>query len=147
MLKTIGVGRPKPDGKIGSWPGTSSAGLIQLDGSGLSRYNYITPETMTAVLLHVERSERLRGVYESTLPIAGRDGTLEQRMRGTAAEGRASVKTGSMNNVRSAAGYARTADNRLVAFTIIANNFDNTSAVINAATDEIIARIATYRER
>lgn len=151
VLKTIGsgtaeAGRNAVRETLTAW-NIDPAGLIQLDGSGLSRYNYITPETMTAVLLHVERSERLRGVYEGTLPIAGRDGTLEQRMRGTPAEGRAFVKTGSMNNVRSAAGYARTADNRLVAFTIIANNFENSSAVINAATDEIIARIATYRER
>jgi len=151
MLKTIGAGtieagRTAVKETLKAW-NIDPAGLIQLDGSGLSRYNYVTAETMTSVLLHVGRSERLRAVYESTLPIAGRDGTLEQRMRGTGAEGRAFVKTGSMNNVRSAAGYARTADNRLVAFTIIANNFDNSSAVINAATDEIIARIATYRER
>ena len=151
MLKTIGAGtveagRTAVKETLRAW-NIDPAGLIQLDGSGLSRYSYITPETMTAVLLYVDRSERLRSVYESTLPIAGRDGTLEQRMRGTAAEGRAFVKTGSMNNVRSAAGYARTADNRLVAFTIIANNFDNSSAVINAATDEIIARLASYRSQ
>jgi D-alanyl-D-alanine carboxypeptidase/D-alanyl-D-alanine-endopeptidase (penicillin-binding protein 4) len=151
MLKTIGAGtaeagRTAVKETLKAW-NIDPAGLIQLDGSGLSRYSYITPETMTAVLLHVDRSERLRGVYESTLPIAGRDGTLEQRMRGTAAEGRAFVKTGSMNNVRSAAGYVRTADNRLIAFTIIANNFDNPAAVINAATDEIIARLASYRSQ
>ena len=68
-------------------------------------------------------------------------------MKGTAAEGRAQVKTGSMNGVRSTAGYVRAADGQLVAFTIIANNFDNSSAVLNAATDEIIVRLATHRER
>jgi D-alanyl-D-alanine carboxypeptidase len=78
--------------------------------------------------LHVDRSESLRAVYESTLPIAGRDGTLEIRMRGTVAEG-------------------RTADGPMVAFAIIANNFENSSAVLNAATDEIIVRIASYRSR
>ena len=68
-------------------------------------------------------------------------------MRGTAAERRALVKSGSMNGVRSVAGYVRPADNQMVAFAIIANSFDNSSAVLNAATDEIIARLASYRSR
>jgi serine-type D-Ala-D-Ala carboxypeptidase/endopeptidase (penicillin-binding protein 4) len=151
LLKTVGSGtteggRTAARETLKSW-NIDPAGLVMADGSGLSRYNYITPETMVAVLTHVDRSERLRAVYESTLPIAGRDGTLENRMKGTAAEGRALVKTGSMTAARSVAGYVRTADGQLVAFAILANNFDNSSAVINAATDEIIVRLAAYRSR
>jgi len=151
LLKTIGAGtaeggRAAIRATLQSWS-IDPAGVMLADGSGLSRYNYITPEAMVAVLRHVDRSERLRAIYESTLPIAGRDGTLEQRMRGTAAEGRALVKTGSMTAARSVAGYVRTADGQLVAFAIIANNFDNSSAVINSATDDIIVRLASYRSR
>jgi len=151
LLKTIGggtaeAGRTAVKETLKSW-NVDPAGLSMADGSGLSRYNYITPETMVAVLTHVDRSEGLREKYEATLPIAGRDGTLEQRMRGTPAEGRALVKTGSMTAARSVAGYVRTGDGRQVAFAIIANNFDNSAAAINAATDEIIARLASYRER
>jgi D-alanyl-D-alanine carboxypeptidase/D-alanyl-D-alanine-endopeptidase (penicillin-binding protein 4) len=129
-----------------SWgidPGT----VILADGSGLSRYNYITPETMVSVLTHVFRTDRLRTAYQATLPIAGRDGTLELRMKGTIAEGRAFVKTGSMNGVRSAAGYVQTADGQTLVFAIMANNFANSAAVINAATDEIIVRLASFRSR
>ena len=151
LLKTIGMGtteggRTAVKETLTSW-GIDPAGAVLADGSGLSRYNYVTPETMVAVLVHVDRSEKLRAMYESTLPIAGRDGTLEQRMRGTPAEGRALAKTGSMTAARSVAGYVRTADGRLVAFAIMANNFENSSAVINAATDEIIVRLATFRSR
>jgi D-alanyl-D-alanine carboxypeptidase/D-alanyl-D-alanine-endopeptidase (penicillin-binding protein 4) len=151
LLKTIGAGtweagRTAVRTTLQNW-NIDPAGVVLADGSGLSRYNLITPETMVAVLTHVDRSERLRAVYESTLPIAGHDGTLELRMKGTAAEGRALVKTGSMNGVRSVAGYVRTADGQMVAFTILANNFDNSSAVLNAATDEIIVRLASYRSR
>jgi D-alanyl-D-alanine carboxypeptidase/D-alanyl-D-alanine-endopeptidase (penicillin-binding protein 4) len=151
LLKTIGGGTAEGGRTVirttlQDW-NIDPAGVILVDGSGLSRYNYITPEAMVAVLTHVDRTERLRATYESTLPIAGRDGTLEERMRGTPAEGRALGKTGSMNGVRSVAGYVRTADGQMVAFTIIANNFDNSSAVVNAATDEIIVRLATYRSR
>lgn len=151
LFKTMGGGsseaaRAAVKAALQGW-GIDPAGAVVFDGSGLSRYDYITPEAMVAVLIHVDRSERLRAVYESTLPIAGRDGTLELRMKGTPAEGRAFVKTGSMTGVRSVAGYVRTADNQLVAFAIIGNNFDNSSAVLNAATDEIIVRLAQYRSR
>jgi D-alanyl-D-alanine carboxypeptidase/D-alanyl-D-alanine-endopeptidase (penicillin-binding protein 4) len=151
LLKTIGAGtweagRTAVKNALQSWSIDPSS-MVLADGSGLSRYNLITPETLVAVLTHADRSERLRAVYESTLPIAGRDGTIELRMKGTAAEGRALVKTGSMNGVRSVAGYVRTADGQMVGFTIIANNFENSSAVLNAATDEIIVRLASYRSR
>jgi len=151
LLKTIGsgtteAGRTAVKEAVKSW-GIDPASVMLADGSGLSPYDFITPEAMVAVLTHVDRTERLRAVYESTLPIAGRDGTLEQRMRGTAAEGRAMAKTGSTTSVRSIAGYVRTADGQLAAFTIIANNFDNSASVLNAATDEIVVRLATFRAR
>jgi D-alanyl-D-alanine carboxypeptidase/D-alanyl-D-alanine-endopeptidase (penicillin-binding protein 4) len=149
LFKTVGGGfseaaRAAERDTLQRW-GIDPAGTVLADGSGLSRYNYITPATMVSVLAHVAHSEVLRSVYQSTLPIAGRDGTLELRMKGTAAEGRAFVKTGSMTAVRTAAGYVLTADGQTLAFAIFANNFENSSAVINAATDEIIVRLASYR--
>ena len=97
---------------------------IQADGSGLSRYNYATPETLVAILSHVDRDERLRGPFEAALPVAGRDRALETRMKGTPAEGNARIKTGSMANVRAMSGYVQTADGETLAFAIIANNFE-----------------------
>jgi D-alanyl-D-alanine carboxypeptidase/D-alanyl-D-alanine-endopeptidase (penicillin-binding protein 4) len=151
LLKTIGSGTAKGGSAtvrttLQSW-NIDPAGVVQVDGSGLSRYDYITPEAMVAVLAHVGRSERLRAIYESTLPIAGRDGTIELRMKGTAAEGKALVKTGSMTGVRTAAGYVSTADGQMLAFAIFANNFDNSAVVINATTDAVIVRLAAFRSR
>ena len=97
-----------------------TAGLIQADGSGLSRYNYVTPETLVGILSHVDRDERLRGPFEAALPVAGRDRALETRMKGTPAEGNARIKTGSMANVRAMTGYVQTADGEKLAFAIIA---------------------------
>src|SRR5262249_1911095 len=76
LFKTVGGGtadgaRMAERDALQSWgidPGT----VILADGSGLSRYNYITPETMVSVLTHVFRAERLRTAYQATLPIAGR---------------------------------------------------------------------------
>jgi len=157
LLKTIGVDSlDQPTGTaqaglaairsmVESW-NIDPAGLIQADGSGLSRYNYITPETMVAILTHVERDGRLKSQFEATLPIAGRDGTLEYRMRGTAADGNARVKTGSLTNVRAVAGYVRSADGETLAFVVFANNYENSSGVIQAAFDAIIARLASFRQ-
>ena len=122
-----------------------TAGLIQADGSGLSRYNYVTPETLVAILSHVDRDEHLRDSYEATLPVAGQDGTLDARMKGTAAEGNARMKTGSMSNVRTVAGYVRTADGEKVVFAILANNFEAPAGTITAAADAIVVRLATFR--
>jgi serine-type D-Ala-D-Ala carboxypeptidase/endopeptidase (penicillin-binding protein 4) len=127
-----------------AWSIDPAGALIQTDGSGLSRQNYITPETMLAILTHVERDPRLRATFESTLPLAGRDGTLEYRMKGTIAEGNARAKTGSLTNVRSMAGFVKAADGDTLAFTIFANNYENSSAVINAASDAIVVRLAAF---
>jgi len=156
LLKTIGidsVDHPTGTAQAGlatvrsvieSW-NIDPAGMIQADGSGLSRYNYITPDTMVAILTHVQHDERLKSTFEATLPIAGHDGTLENRMRGTAADGNAHVKTGSLTNVRAMAGYVRSADGNTLAFAVFANNFENSSSVILTAFDSIVNRLAAFK--
>jgi D-alanyl-D-alanine carboxypeptidase/D-alanyl-D-alanine-endopeptidase (penicillin-binding protein 4) len=154
ILKTIGVDGSEPatteSGRaavrltLESW-NIPSGGLVQADGSGLSRYNLITPDAMVAILTHVNRDERLRSGFEAALPIAGRTGTLENRMKGTPAEGNARVKTGSLTGVRAMAGYVRAADGQVLAVAIFANNFDNSSGPINAACDAIVVRLASFR--
>jgi D-alanyl-D-alanine carboxypeptidase/D-alanyl-D-alanine-endopeptidase (penicillin-binding protein 4) len=154
LLKTIGADSAEPatteSGRaavrsiLQSW-NIASGSLVQADGSGLSRYNLITPEAMVAILVHVNRDGRLRSGFEATLPVAGRNGTLENRMRGTPAEGNAKVKTGSLTGVRAMAGYVRTQDGETLAFTIFANNYENSSSAINAACDAIVGRLASFR--
>ena len=122
-----------------------SGDLIQRDGSGLSRYDYVTPAALTAILSHVNRDSRLRGPFEAALPIAGRDGGLANRMKGTPAEGNALAKTGSMSNVRGLSGYVTSADGEPLVFAIIANNFEVPAATINATTDAIVVRLAQLR--
>jgi len=157
LLKILGVdSNDRPTGTamaglavirsvLQGWNIDPAGALIQTDGSGLSRYNYITPETMVAILTHIEREPRLRAMFEAALPVAGRDGTLEYRMKGTVAEGNARAKTGSLTNVRSMAGFVKSADGETLAFAIFANNYENSSAVINATSDEILVRLAGYQ--
>ncbi|HEV8348211.1 MAG TPA: D-alanyl-D-alanine carboxypeptidase/D-alanyl-D-alanine-endopeptidase [Vicinamibacterales bacterium] len=148
LLKTLGAsaaaGRATVQATLQAW-GVPADALIQRDGSGLSRYDYVTADALVAILTHIDRDEKLRGPYEASLPIAGRDGTLANRMKGTAAEGTARAKTGSMSNVRALSGYVTTADGEPLVFSILANNFETAADVINRATDAIVVRLALFR--
>ena len=148
LLKTLGASaadaRAAVQATLQAW-GIPADALIQRDGSGLSRYDYVTADALVAILTHVDRDEKLRGPYEASLPVAGRDGTLANRMKGTAAEGNARAKTGSMSNVRALSGYVTSADGEPLVFSILANNFETTADVINRATDAIVVRLAQFR--
>jgi D-alanyl-D-alanine carboxypeptidase/D-alanyl-D-alanine-endopeptidase (penicillin-binding protein 4) len=125
--------------------GVQPGALIQRDGSGLTRYDFVTPEALVTILTHVDRDPRLREPFEASLPIAGRDGTLANRMRGTPAEGNARAKTGSMTAVRGTSGYVTSADGEPLVFSILVNGYDSPGATITAAEDAIIVRLAEFR--
>jgi D-alanyl-D-alanine carboxypeptidase/D-alanyl-D-alanine-endopeptidase (penicillin-binding protein 4) len=149
LLKTLGAasgtptalaGRTQAESAMQAW-GIAADGMILRDGSGLSRYDYVTPETLVTILTHVAGDEKLRGPFEASLPIAGRDGTLATRMKGTPAEGMVRAKTGSMANVRALSGYATTTAAEPLVFAIIANNFDAPGAFIVNAIDAIVVTV------
>jgi D-alanyl-D-alanine carboxypeptidase/D-alanyl-D-alanine-endopeptidase (penicillin-binding protein 4) len=148
LLKTLGAsaaaGRMTVQAVLDKW-GIPADELIQRDGSGLSRYDYVTADALVAILAHVDRDDTLRAPFEASLPIAGRDGTLANRMKGTAAEGNARAKSGSMSNVRALSGYVTSGDGEPLVFSILANNFETTADVINHATDAIVVRLAGFR--
>ena len=79
--------------------GLSSDDVMLADGSGLSRNNLATPQSMVQLLLYAAR-QPWGADFVTTLPVAGQDGTLENRMKGTAA-GRVRAKTGSYSHVDS----------------------------------------------
>jgi D-alanyl-D-alanine carboxypeptidase/D-alanyl-D-alanine-endopeptidase (penicillin-binding protein 4) len=128
---------------LSGW-GVEDGGLIMRDGSGLSRYNYVTPQTLVTILMHVDRDPNLRDAFESALPIAGKDGTLSRRMAGTPAEGNAHAKTGSIANARALSGFVTTADGERLVFSIIANNFEVPASVIEQTSDQIVVRLAQF---
>ena len=74
------------------------------DGSGLSRYDYVTADTIVAILKHVWQDEKLRGPFLAALPVSAYDGTLSSRMRNTPLAGRVQAKTGTISNMRVAVG-------------------------------------------
>ena len=117
------------------------------DGSGLSRYNLVTADTLVRVLERMRLDPRDPAPFEGTLPIAGRDGTLASRMAGTAAEGNARAKTGAMTSVRALAGYVQTRDGERLAFAILANNFQVPPSQIIDIVDRAVVALAAFTRR
>jgi D-alanyl-D-alanine carboxypeptidase/D-alanyl-D-alanine-endopeptidase (penicillin-binding protein 4) len=120
---------------------------VQADGSGLSRYDYLTAEMLVAILQHLHGDPRHRDDFLATLPVAGKDGTISTRLRATRAEANAAAKTGSIANVRALSGYVRTRDGETLAFSILANNFTIPAATINWMADLAVETLANYSRR
>ncbi|OFV92335.1 MAG: D-alanyl-D-alanine carboxypeptidase/D-alanyl-D-alanine-endopeptidase [Acidobacteria bacterium RIFCSPLOWO2_12_FULL_65_11] len=151
LFRTLGSseGRATADGGrtaaraiLQGW-GIAPAALTQVDGSGLSRYNYVTPESLVAILVHINRDERLRAGFEAALAVAGSDEALA-RFKGTAGDGKILAKNGSMTSVRALSGYVTTGDGEALAFSILANNFEGPASTIISAMDAIVIKLAAF---
>lgn len=114
------------------------------DGSGLSRTNLLTPGSVVRLLQYMEHHPQAAG-FRDCLPVAGRDGTLKNRMKGTAAEGRVLAKTGTLKFVSSLSGYATGLDGTPMAFSIMANNTRSSPREARRAIDAICALMAGSR--
>ena len=142
LFRTVG-GRDAVLRILQPW-GIAPADLVQRDGSGLSRYDLVTPQTFVTILTHIARDPKLREPFDRSLPVAG-DVGLTNRMKGTPAEGNARAKTGSMTSVRAMSGYVTDANGEPLAFSILVNNFESEPATINQATDAIVVRLAQFK--
>ena len=89
------------------------------DGSGLSLYNYVTPELLAKLLIYAYRKSGIIRYLYVSLPIAGEDGTLKKRMKESPAHLNVRAKTGTVTGVSSLAGYALAANNHMLVFSII----------------------------
>lgn len=116
--------------------GIRDGDAVLVDGSGLSHNNLVTPRAITALLLYAFRQPWGEN-FLSTLPIAGVDGTLETRMKGTAAAGRVQAKTGTLEHENSIAGYATTLGGEHLVFAIFGNNNPQRGHDATAPLDEI----------
>ena len=104
--------------------GVKKGDVLLEEGSGLSRRDVITPDATVALLSYMNRS-RFAETYKAALPVAGVDGTLQNRMKGTPAAGNVRAKTGSLRYVYTLSGYVTTAAGERLAFSIMLNNYYN----------------------
>ncbi|MGI8402252.1 MAG: D-alanyl-D-alanine carboxypeptidase/D-alanyl-D-alanine endopeptidase [Gemmatimonadaceae bacterium] len=126
--------------------GVQPDGFIIRDGSGLSDQDLLTPETIVRVLDRIQ-SDTAFATYYNSMPIAGIDGTIKTRMKGTPAEGNVHAKTGTLAKARSLSGYVTTAEGERLIFSILANNTTTPGSTVTHVADQIAIALASYRER
>ena len=112
-----------------------------VDGSGLSRRNHTSPRDVVDLLVAMDGSE-LAEPFASSLAVAGRTGTLAERMRRSAARGRCRAKTGTLSDVSALAGYCETTHGRRVAFAFLMNATSVQWARLRQ--DRMVAALARY---
>jgi D-alanyl-D-alanine carboxypeptidase/D-alanyl-D-alanine-endopeptidase (penicillin-binding protein 4) len=116
------------------------------DGSGLSRNDMVTADSTVQLLTYMSR-HRYAAVFRDALPIAGVDGTLRNRMKGTVAEGNLRAKTGSLSSAASLGGYVTTTAGEKLVFTIMVNNYPSDVDPRNMCIDPIAVLLASFAGR
>jgi D-alanyl-D-alanine carboxypeptidase/D-alanyl-D-alanine-endopeptidase (penicillin-binding protein 4) len=120
--------------------------VVQADGSGLSRHNYITASGTMQLLTYMS-THRYANAFREALPIAGIDGTLRTRMRGTPAANNLRAKTGTISGVASLSGYVTSAAGERLVFSIILNNYPEESSSRRSFIDTIAVLLASFAGR
>jgi len=147
-LHATGIGRADSaqhvvEKQLVAW-GAEPDGFAVRDGSGLSRHDYVSPRTLVKALDAMRRHPDFRVFYDA-LPIAGVDGTIDKRMRGTPAQGNVHAKTGYIDKARSLSGYVTTPDGQMLIFSMLCNNYTVPTATVNRVQDSVAARLASLR--
>ncbi|HYH88299.1 MAG TPA: D-alanyl-D-alanine carboxypeptidase/D-alanyl-D-alanine-endopeptidase [Solirubrobacteraceae bacterium] len=112
-----------------------------VDGSGLSRANRTTPRQVVRLLEHMA-ADVSGPAFETSLAVAGRNGTLFDRMRASVARDRCKAKTGTLNSVSALAGYCQTTAGSRVAFAFLMNGVNVYGA--RRLQDRMVSALARY---
>lgn len=150
FLKTLGkrfgrggsttAGRAVARETLSSW-GIPDDAYVMYDGSGLSRYNYVSADAIVTLLKHIVSTERLKGPFMAALPVGGQDGTLGSRMRNSPLAGRVQAKTGTISNVRSLSGFVDALSGERFVFSIIANHFTAGSSAVDEVAEKALTEV------
>jgi D-alanyl-D-alanine carboxypeptidase/D-alanyl-D-alanine-endopeptidase (penicillin-binding protein 4) len=123
--------------------GVNTDPIRQVDGSGMSRFDEVTPDMVTDLLIGAREASWYDAWYAS-FPVACKDGTLASRMCGTPAAGNVHAKSGTLTSVSALSGYATDADGRELVFSILLN--DHLADSVKSIEDQIGAAIAGHSE-
>jgi D-alanyl-D-alanine carboxypeptidase/D-alanyl-D-alanine-endopeptidase (penicillin-binding protein 4) len=120
--------------------------LVLTDGSGLSRNDMVTANATLQLLIYMSR-HRYGATFREALPIAGVDGTLRNRFKGTQAENNIRAKTGSLSSAASLSGYVTSAAGERLAFSIMVNNYPESLDARRDCIDPIAVLLASLAGR
>ena len=153
LLKHIGV-KKYGDGSVFSstlavtkyWSskGIDMTGFYMNDGSGLSRSNAITASQLVGILEYMKLKSKYSKSFLSSLPVAGKTGTLRSIGKKTKIAGNLKAKSGTMTRIKSYAGYVKSASGRNLAFAIVINNHNCTSFQIKKKLEIVMVALGNY---
>jgi D-alanyl-D-alanine carboxypeptidase/D-alanyl-D-alanine-endopeptidase (penicillin-binding protein 4) len=118
--------------------------FLARDGSGLSRYDYLTADALTWLLTYLWADPKHAELYRAALPVFGVNGNIANRLTNTPASGRVWAKTGSMSQVRSLSGYIVTVEGEPLVFSFLVNGFRVPTREIDAAMDRALLRLVGF---
>ncbi|MFA5420371.1 MAG: D-alanyl-D-alanine carboxypeptidase/D-alanyl-D-alanine-endopeptidase [Bacteroidales bacterium] len=118
--------------------GMDTGGMFLQDGSGLSRYNALTAGQLVFVLQYMKSNNKNFDVFENSLPVSGKSGSLENLGNDTPAEGNLRAKSGYMARCMSYAGYVTTVSGRDVAFAVIVNNYSCSNTEMRKILEDLM---------
>ena len=154
LLKTVGIQTPNnldatASGITAVKPilfaiGVPPTQYAMVDGSGLASKNRASAEAFTKTLQGMAQSPNAQ-VFRASLPVAGVSGTLKNRFRGTAAQGRLQAKTGTISGVTSLSGYLTPLNYPPIAFSILTNYSNTSTDTVRSAIDEIVLLMTRLR--
>jgi len=124
--------------------GVDTIGLVQVDGSGLSRLALARPRQLVAVLQAMLRAPYREAVWPA-LPVGGRTGTLRDRLVGAAVRGHVHAKTGTLTRVAALSGYLERPGRTPLVFSVVWNDFLCDPAEAQLTIDQFVAALATAR--
>ena len=117
--------------------GIDVSGINMLDGSGRSHDNIASPKQLADVLYKMTSSP-VFPIFYNSLPLAGISGTMHKWLIGSTGEGRVRAKTGSLEGVRSYAGYVRTLSGKKLIFTLIINSYTCRTKVLKQHVEDFM---------
>jgi D-alanyl-D-alanine carboxypeptidase/D-alanyl-D-alanine-endopeptidase (penicillin-binding protein 4) len=126
--------------------GIDPTGLVMNDGSGLSRSDLVTADTTVQLLTYMNR-HRFGSEFRLALPVAGVDGTLRNRMKGTPAQGNVRAKTGTLGTATSLSGYVFSAAGERLVFSLMINNPPRDANPRTEFTDAVAVLLASFAGR
>ncbi|MCU0730231.1 MAG: D-alanyl-D-alanine carboxypeptidase/D-alanyl-D-alanine-endopeptidase [Hyphomonas sp.] len=121
--------------------GIGRAEIELFDGSGLSPYNRVTPQSVVRFLSWTS-SQPWGEAFRATLPVGGKTGSLSRRFRGTPLEGRIFAKTGTVQGVNALSGFLIAASGETLVFSVIANDRPVDANSVLPVIDKLLVEIA-----
>lgn len=121
--------------------GVDVDGMYLVDGSGLSRADLVTTRQQCTILYKISKMPWYTE-FNSSLPVAGKEGSMSSLCKGTCAENNMRAKTGYINHARGYAGYVKTQSGKMVCFSLLANNYTCSPTDMKKKLEKILVAIA-----